>query len=251
MNELNVKNKKVLFITGAGVSVDSGIPDFYSKNGLYKVNEKTGLSPIGALNAKTLKTKPQLVWQTVHELFSSIGDVKPNKSHVAISAMSELASEVIVLTQNVDGLHSVTGKEKVYEVHGNALNSKCLRCDTNFNDHFEQLSKRVIPRCDLCGGMLRLDIVLFDEMPKLPEDINDICSNVDYVFFVGTGSPQHYLINLAAMCLQGGAKIHWVNPRPISEHADLSMMLECFGLPSELITEHLLDSSDFLPVLLK
>ncbi|ELP6119290.1 TPA: hypothetical protein I7730_01280 [Vibrio vulnificus] len=251
MNELSIRNKKVLFITGAGVSVDSGIPDFYSKNGLYKINEETGLSPIDALNSNTLKTNPQLVWRTVTDLFKSIGDVKPNKSHVAISSMSDLAKEVIVLTQNVDGLHLVTGKEKVYEVHGNALTSKCLRCGTNSNNHFDQISKRSIPRCDICGGMLRLDIVLFGELPKLPKNITEICRGVDLVFFVGTGSPQHYLISIAAKCLQEGAKIHWVNPRSIEDHNDLEYMFECFGVPSELVTEHLLGSSEFLPLLMR
>jgi len=154
-----IKNaNKIVFVTGAGISQESGIPTFRGKDGLWRKYDAMQLATIDAFHAN-----PQLVWEWYNERRMNVFVAKPNNGHEAIAELENYV-DVVVLTQNIDGLHQRAGSSKVFELHGSIVRIKCTVCDYQ-NDvitNFEQIP----PKC-ICGNMLRPDVVWFGEpLPK-------------------------------------------------------------------------------------
>lgn len=154
-----IKNaNKIVFVTGAGISQESGIPTFRGKDGLWRKYDAMQLATIDAFHAN-----PQLVWEWYNERRMNVFAAKPNNGHEAIAELENYV-DVVVLTQNIDGLHQRAGSSKVFELHGSIVRIKCTVCDYQ-NDvitNFEQIP----PKC-ICGNMLRPDVVWFGEpLPK-------------------------------------------------------------------------------------
>jgi len=171
--------KKIVFVTGAGISQESGIPTFRGKDGLWRNYDAMKLATIDAFYEN-----PKLVWEWYNERRKNIFQAEPNLGHKAIAELENF-SNVIVLTQNIDGLHQKAGSTAVLELHGSIIKIKCSVCDFK-NEVFSEFSN--IPPLCKCGNVLRPDVVWFGE--GLPQHVWQeaiVHSNTcDVMFIVGT-----------------------------------------------------------------
>jgi NAD-dependent deacetylase len=159
--EDQLKNaKKIVFVTGAGISQESGIPTFRGNDGLWRNYDAMKLATIDAFYEN-----PKLVWEWYNERRKNIFSAKPNLGHKAIAELEKF-SQVVVLTQNIDGLHQMAGSTKVLELHGSIVKIKCTVCD--YKDEILTEFSDIPPLCT-CGNILRPDVVWFGE--GLPQDV--------------------------------------------------------------------------------
>jgi len=152
--------KKIVFVTGAGISQESGIPTFRGKDGLWRNYDPMKLATIDAFY-----DNPKLVWEWYNERRKNIFAAEPNLGHKAIAELEEFV-KVVVLTQNIDGLHQKGGSSSVLELHGSIVKIKCTVCD--FKDEIFTEYSNLPPLCK-CGNILRPDVVWFGE--GLPQDV--------------------------------------------------------------------------------
>ena len=152
--------RKIVFVTGAGISQESGIPTFRGNEGLWRNYDPMKLATIDAFY-----DDPKLVWEWYNDRRKNILNAQPNDGHKAIAELEKYA-EVVVLTQNIDGLHQRGGSTKVLELHGSIIKIKCTVCD--YNEEITSEISTVPPMCK-CGNMLRPDVVWFGE--GLPQDV--------------------------------------------------------------------------------
>jgi len=211
-------SRKIVFVTGAGISQESGIPTFRGKDGYWRKYDPMKLASIDAFY-----DDPKLVWEWYDDRRKNILDVKPNEGHFAISQMEEF-KDIVILTQNIDGLHQRSGSTNVLELHGSIIRIKCTVCDftDNITENFESLP----PKCK-CGSMLRPDVVWFGE--PLPQNIwqsaikeASIC---DVMIIVGTSLVVSPANTLPVYAKQNGAILIEVNPEKtvMSNDMDLSI----------------------------
>ena len=185
--ELIRGHKHVYALTGAGISTDSGIPDFRSPGtGLW---EK--VDPIAVSSVDVLYSNPRLFYEVGFSRFAKISFAEPNRGHHMLAKLEKLGFLKGLVTQNIDGLHAKAGSKNVWEVHGHLRTGYCLGCKKRYP--FEELMlqvelKRIPPVCPKCSGMLRPEVVLFgDPMPsfffELQHKIQDEC---DFMLIVGS-----------------------------------------------------------------
>jgi NAD-dependent deacetylase len=211
--------KKIVFVTGAGISQESGIPTFRGKDGLWRKYDPMQLATIDAFY-----DNPKLVWEWYEERRRNILDAKPNPGHLAIAELAKYR-DVSVLTQNIDGLHQRAGSKNVYELHGSIITIKCTVC--NFKDKITTGFSQLPPLCK-CGNMLRPDVVWFGE--ALREDVwgsaMEQASACDLMIVVGTSLAVSPANLLPAHAKQNGATMIEVNiePTPMSQSMDLFLM---------------------------
>ena len=156
-------SEKTVFFGGAGVSTESGIPDFRGDGGIY--SETYGvLFPEMIVSGTFLKREPEAFFDFYKEKLV-FPNAQPNKAHISLARLEAEGFISCVITQNIDGLHSAAGSKNVIELHGSALRNYCTVCGKNYGmDNVLKLSG--VPRCE-CGGMVRPDVTLFDEaLPK-------------------------------------------------------------------------------------
>jgi len=210
--------EKIVFVTGAGISQESGIPTFRGKDGLWRKYDAMQLATIDAFYEN-----PKLVWEWYEERRKNILAAKPNAGHVTIANL-EKYKQVRVLTQNIDGLHQRAGSSQVYELHGSIVTIKCTVCD--FKEKITNSFSELPPRCK-CGNMLRPDVVWFGE--ALPQDVWSKAmmqaNSCNVMFVVGTSLVVSPANMLPAYAKQNGAILVEVNPEetPMSKSMDLSI----------------------------
>ena len=205
--------RRVVVFTGAGVSSESGIRTFREKD--------TGLwSQYDPMEMATLEgylKDPPLVWSWYEHRFGTIRTAEPNPGHRAIAELEELLPEVIVVTQNIDGLHQRAGSSDVIELHGTMHRFSCLhRRHTGFTqDDIEKQDARP-PRCPECGELLRPDVVWFGE--ALPHEAYEralhLSAACDAMLVVGTSAVVYPAAALPQQALYGSAIVIDVNPEP-------------------------------------
>jgi len=212
------KAKKIVFVTGAGISQESGIPTFRGNDGLWRTYDPMQLATIDAFYQN-----PKLVWEWYEERRKNILTAKPNAGHVAISELAKY-KEVWVLTQNIDGLHQRAGSQNVLELHGSIITIKCMVCD--FKDKITNIFSEIPPLCK-CGNILRPDVVWFGE--PLPHDVWDDAmmhsSLCDVMVVAGTSlnvSPANLLPIYAK---QYGALMIEVNPEETMMSASMDLSI--------------------------
>lgn len=174
MNEIEIladyidKSEKIVFFGGAGVSTESGIPDFRSKDGLYNQHDVQfdAYQPEYLLSHSCLRDKPEVYFE-FHRQKMDTRDIEPNNAHRYLAALEKTGKLIGVVTQNIDGLHQKAGSKNVYEIHGSALRNYCSRCGKKYPMDYIFDSDEAIPKCE-CGGVIRPDITLYEE--GLPED---------------------------------------------------------------------------------
>jgi NAD-dependent protein deacetylase/lipoamidase len=233
---------RVLVITGAGVSAESGIPTFRGKDGYWR-----NLDPAKLATPEAFARDPKLVWDWYRERRQRIRNAQPNAAHRAIAKLAEHADEFLLVTQNVDDLHARADlpKERMVQIHGDIFVTRCSRC--HFSDqgmggspepliHQSQSGRlrsiastsarsEEIPRCPECEGLMRPGVVWFGEQLE-SEKIDVIegflaCGRCDYVIVVGTTATFGYVIDWALRASAGDGQLIEVNPQrtPLSEFA--------------------------------
>lgn len=155
----------IVFLGGAGVSCESGIPDFRSDNGIFKAIQEFGYPPEELLSHSFFVRKPETFFKYYKSLLMST-DAKPNKAHYALAELEKQGKLAAVITQNIDGLHQLAGSKAVYELHGSIHRNHCLKCHRFFDAEYVEKYDGV-PYCP-CGGMIKPDVVLYEE--SLDED---------------------------------------------------------------------------------
>ena len=151
-------SSKVVFFGGAGVSTESGIPDFRSVDGLYHM--KYDYPPETILSHSFFMQKPEEFYRFYRDKMLAL-DKKPNAAHLALAKLEQMGKLTAVVTQNIDGLHQAAGSKKVLELHGSVLRNYCMKCGKSYSAEFIKESQGV-PRCE-CGGIIKPDVVLYEE----------------------------------------------------------------------------------------
>jgi NAD-dependent deacetylase len=188
--------KSILFITGAGLSSDSGLPTYRGIGGLYnnKLTED-GISIEMALAGETLETKPDITWKYLSRIEEKCHNAKPNRGHKIIREMEEHFERVWILTQNIDGFHLAAGSKNVIDIHGDMHKIICPECMWRKKVRYYSEIK-IPPICPNCNRIARPEVVFFGEM--LPYDkfqilLEELEKGFDIYFSIGTSSVFHYI----------------------------------------------------------
>jgi len=210
--------KRIVFVTGAGISQESGIPTFRGKDGHWRKHDPMKLATIDAFY-----DDPELVWEWYEDRRKNILAAQPNPGHKAIAELEKYA-RVIVLTQNIDGLHQRAGSSSVLELHGSIIRIKCTVCD--YHDDITVGFEKVPPLCK-CGKILRPDVVWFGE--GLSQDVWQEAiaeaSSCDVMIIAGTSLVVSPANTLPIYAKQNNAVLIEVNPEQtvMTEDMDLSI----------------------------
>ena len=212
------KAKKIVFATGAGISQESGIPTFRGKNGLWRNYDAMKLATIDAFYEN-----PKLVWEWYNERRKNIFEAEPNLGHKAIAELEKFF-DVVVLTQNIDGLHQRAGSSKVLELHGSIVKIKCTVCD--YTDESNYQFSEIPPMCK-CGNILRPDVVWFGE--GLPQNVWQeaiIHANTcDFMFIAGTSLVVSPANTLPIYAKQNNATLVEINPDETVMTSDMDLSI--------------------------
>ena len=161
LTEILKESNNVVFFGGAGVSTESGIPDFRSSTGLWNEKLKINFTPEQLVSHTFFIKYPE-------EFFNFYKDkliypyAKPNTAHIALAKLEQMGKLKAVITQNIDGLHQAAGSKAVYELHGSVLRNYCMNCHAFYDEKFI-LESKDIPTCPKCGGKVKPDVVLYEE----------------------------------------------------------------------------------------
>jgi NAD-dependent deacetylase len=210
---------RVLVLTGAGVSAESGIPTFRGKDGYWR-----NLDPTKLATPEAFARDPQLVWDWYRERRQRIRNAQPNAAHEAIAKLAKHADEFLLVTQNVDDLHARAGMpaQRMVQIHGDIFVTRCSRCE--FERH-EYEQEDGIPRCSQCAALMRPGVVWFGEQLSRSEleRIEDFLGGgaCDVVIVAGTTATFGYIIDWAFRASRDGAELIEVNPEetPLSRFA--------------------------------
>ena len=153
------ESSRIVFFGGAGVSTESGIPDFRSVDGLY--NQKYDYPPETILSHTFFMRKPEEFFRFYRDKMLPL-DARPNKAHLKLAEWEKEGKLLAVVTQNIDGLHQAAGSKKVYELHGSIHRNYCMKCGKFFPPEYIRDSKDTVPVCS-CGGRIKPDVVLYEE----------------------------------------------------------------------------------------
>ncbi len=159
LREAVQKAKTVVFFGGAGVSTESGIPDFRSVDGLY--NQKYDYPPETILSHTFFMRHPEEFYRFYHDKLLS-HDAQPNAAHKKLAEWEQQGKLNAVITQNIDGLHQAAGSKRVLELHGSVLRNHCMQCN-RFYDVETVKAAKCVPYCEHCGGIIKPDVVLYEE----------------------------------------------------------------------------------------
>lgn len=208
--------KRILVITGAGISAEAGLPTYRGITGLYN-DEKTieGLHIEEALSGEVLQTRPEITWKYLLQIEEACRGKKPAKAHFLLAEL-EKTKEVVILTQNIDGLHQKAGSSNVIDIHGNLYDLYCTACHDKFHlVHFKDLE--LPPKCQKCGGPLRPEVVFFGEMlshQKISQLNQEQEKGFDLVMSIGTTSLFPYIAEPVIYAAKLGKKTLEINPEP-------------------------------------
>ncbi len=210
--------RRPVALTGAGISAESGVPTFRGKDGLWRNYRAEELA-----TPEAFRKDPKLVWEFYEWRRGLLSKVKPNRGHYALAELEKKKEEFAIITQNVDGLHSLAGSRNVVELHGNIWIVRCAVCGKEKEDRTVPMEE-IPPRCS-CGGLLRPGVVWFGEM--LPVDaLNktyELLENTDLMLVIGTSGVVQPAASFATMAKQRGAFVVEINLErtPVSSFMDV------------------------------
>ena len=162
LSSIIAQSSNIVFFGGAGVSTESGVPDFRSKNGIYRTKTKYGNSPEVMLSHGFF-TKHTAEFFDFYRNQMIYKDAGPNPAHLALAKLEQEGKLKAVITQNIDGLHQMAGSKNVLELHGSIHRNYCMKCGQSYDMDYV-VNSTGIPKCSKCGGIVKPDVVLYDEM---------------------------------------------------------------------------------------
>jgi NAD-dependent deacetylase len=222
---LIVENQPCVVLTGAGVSTESGIPDFRSPTGIWAEFDPLEYATLGAF-----RRDPEKVWRFYAPRFSMLTEAEPNRAHVALAELERRGLVQAVVTQNIDLLHERAGSREVVEVHGSIRTSTCLACRAKYE--LEEVLRLLAegagaPRCIQCGEVVKPDVVFFDEL-LLPDRIDrayELAGEARLLLVVGSSLEVWPVAELPLVTLRAGGKVAVVNKGPthVDDRAALTL----------------------------
>ena len=223
--------KRVLFITGAGISADSGLPTYRGVGGLYNSGKTEEGYPIEqCLSASMFRVRSDITWKYMFQIGEAVMQCEPNPAHKIIAQwekeFAQSGGKVVVFTQNIDGYHRLAGSENVLEIHGSLEKLFCAKCswesrlnlhDPTSIEHLKLLCQNSVPTCPMCESVIRPRIVMFEEM--LPrqvlmqfEEEFDNGNGFDMIFSVGTSAMFPYITGPVYTAIHCGKTTVEINP---------------------------------------
>lgn len=201
------KSKALIALTGAGHSVESGIPDFRSPGGLWD-----RFDPMEYAHIDSFRRNPEKVWELVFALRKITDNAKPNAGHNALARLEEIGLLKAVITQNIDNLHQAAGNKNVIEFHGNASVLECLDCGSSYRSDEIKIENKA-PLCLKCGRILKPGFIFFGEM--IPRDAllnsEQLAGASDAILVVGTSAVVHPAAGIPYRAKQNGATVIELN----------------------------------------
>ena len=217
--------RSAVVLTGAGVSVPSGIPDFRTpQTGMW-----ANVDPMEVAHIDVFNNDPERFWSFYGERFASLGDKRPNEAIVELERRGLIDA---VITQNIDRLHHAAGTEDLIEVHGSIEHSRCLSCGTSYELEWvrSQAEEHGVPRCEACPAAppLKPNVVLFGEM--LPEDAIqrsfELAAAADVLIAIGSSLVVHPVAGLPSITLRSGGELAVITNGPTPFDSDAFVKLE-------------------------
>ncbi|KAF4522692.1 hypothetical protein B566_EDAN012709 [Ephemera danica] len=231
--EILKASKRLVILSGAGISAESGIPTFRGSGGFWRTYKSQDLATYGAF-----RRDPSLVWEFYHYRRELVLTKQPNAAHIAVAECEERGDRhVTVITQNIDGLHQTAGSKNVIELHGSLFKTRCLKCgdvapnkdspicpalkgrgapDPAPDHHHDPIPEDQLPRCKSCGGLVRPHVVWFGE--NLDSDIlrqaDEELSTCDLCLVIGTSSVVYPAAMFAPQVAQRGVPVAEFNMEP-------------------------------------
>ena len=201
--------RRVVALTGAGVSQESGVPTFRGPGGLWR-----NFRPEDLATPQAFARDPRLVWEWYDWRRGLIAKARPNPAHLALAALEERVPDFTLITQNVDGLHRRAGSRRLLEVHGSLWEVRCTACGRSFEDR--QVPLPILPQCDVCGGLLRPGVVWLGESldPRVLDAAYQALGQAQLVLSVGTSAVVQPAASFGLMAQRAGAKLAEINPDP-------------------------------------
>lgn len=224
--ELIRESDSTVALTGAGVSVPSGIPDFRTPG----TGRWTSVDPMEVAHIDVFERDPARFWSYYRPRFCELGDKRPNAAHEALSELERNDLIDGVITQNIDRLHRAAGSREVIEVHGSIETSSCRSCAASYGiDEVDSLfDENGVARCDACTGPVKPDVVLFGEL--LPESAmaraQELAEGADLMLCVGSSLVVHPVAGLPRVTLERGGELAIVTKGPTPYDGDASVKLE-------------------------
>ena len=205
----DLKNKRIVFLTGAGMSVSSGVACYWGENGTYAKLEKKYGKPIDVvLSESNFKANPEEVWQYMKDLLVKPGDIVPSQDYLKINDIQSIAKAVNIYTQNCDGLHIEAGNANVVQIHGNAKEAVCTKCCTIAYNAYTQLEEKNVPTCPRCKSDLKPNIVLFEGNCRMNHPQAMYHSHLaDLMIIVGTQAYFTYITDLINGCASANGRV--------------------------------------------
>lgn len=218
---------KAVAITGAGISVESGIPDFRSPGGLWEKFDPQVYATID-----TFLTAPEKSWELFREMGRTLDGTEPNAGHLALASLEEKGILKAVITQNVDGLHQRAGSSNVIEVHGGHFRIECLRCGVDIPSGHEHLHGTHVPRCGHCGFQLKPAVVLFGEGIRGYDEIEEALAGCDLLLVVGTSAQVYPVASFPWRVKSEGGVVFEFNPEqtPLTDSCSDFLFRESAGI---------------------
>jgi len=209
--------RNAVALTGAGISVESGIPSFRGAQGMW---EKYDPAEYATLHA--FMTSPRKVWGMLSEMVSVCGNAAPNAAHKGLAALEERGLVRAVITQNVDGLHQAAGSRRVIEYHGNLDELICVYCWKRYPTR-DRWTPGAVPVCD-CGEILKPNVVLFGEpIPWLAqEQAEEEARTCGVLLVIGTSAQVSPACDIPRIAKDAGAAVVEINPEPTSLTASVT-----------------------------
>lgn len=224
--------QRILIITGAGLSADSGLPTYRGVGGLYNGQTDDGVPIEMALSGPMLRRDPELCWKYIAELGKACLGAQPNAAHYAIAQLQRKKPQCWVLTQNVDGYHRAAGSppERLIEIHGQLAPLFCQTCGSEDPELSAHLQRPLPPLCRSCGGVLRPSVVLFQEM--LPEQAletlyEEMAKGFDAVLSIGTTASFPYILEPVFRTRVCGGFTAEINLTPTDQSAQMDAFFAC------------------------
>lgn len=208
--------QRILVVTGAGMSADSGLPTYRGIGGLYdQADTDDGVAIEQALSGDMFAARPGLTWKYIGQIESACRGAQPNIGHMALARLQKRFQRLCVLTQNVDGFHNAAGSRDVIEMHGNIHRLLCTGCDqrTEVAD-YSHLSEWP-PVCPICGSIIRPEVVLFGEMLPLRALAHyevALADNLDAIMAIGTSAVFPYIVEPVRSAWHRGVSTIEINP---------------------------------------
>lgn len=235
------QSKHAIVLTGAGISVESGIPPFRGVDGIWAQYD-----PI-VLDLNYFLKNPEISWPVLKKLFyDPYGKAKPNQAHYALARLEKKGVIKTVITQNIDNLHQEAGSQNVYEFHGTLQSLKCLECDTEYTLQEVNLNPTV-PRCQKDKGLLKPNFVFFSEgiPPVVATQSFTEAMRTDVVLVIGTTGEVMPACAIPYEAQKNGAKIIEINPNK-SNYTDMVTNVFLNGKATEMmgtLERHLVEES--------